>query len=364
MDFTLQPNIYSTKSPVVPNLLSLLEKVWISDLKERNLLGTGTMYILSGFSNFNGGVRFYNHIERHISQGGKCQIILGGSSRQRMSSQQVVKKLLDIGCDVGIINRKAIFHAKCYGYNCHEGSSLIVSSGNFTSRGLTQNVEASIHLDFKDMHDFGFEWETMFEQLKSQKFEFYQASKNPNASFWKLLFDENRGRVEEETDDTYTTMLVTLSSSDTARINAKPGTNASKGSQYFWLSKDAYDFFPVLNIPNQRGYKKTYQTLINIDYKDLNTQHEERVTFEAENNVDFRLGTTRLRGTKIAQQGDLAALTRTGEKDYEIRIFKKDSAMYNELIQYAVTYIGQQGKRYGYIDNVSFYKKVNFNTHL
>lgn len=356
MDFTLQPNIYSTQSPAVPNLLSLLEKVWIADLKERNILGTGTMYILSGFSNFNGGVRFYNHIEQHISQGGKCQIILGGSRNQRMSSQQVVKKLLDIGCDVGIINRKAIFHAKCYGYSCKEGSSLIVSSGNFTSRGLIQNVEASIHLGFNDMQDFGFEWETMFKQIKAQKFEYYQASQNPNAPFWKLLFDEDKGHVEEEgTGDAYATMIVTLSSSDTARINAEPRTKKSLGSQYFWLSKDAYDFFPALNIPNKRGHKKTYSTFINVDYKDLDLQHEERVTFEAENNVDFRLGTTRLRNTKIAQQGDLAALTRKGEKDYEMRIFRRDSAEFNELIQYAVTFIGQQGKRYGYIDNTSFY---------
>ena len=356
MDFTLQPNIYSTKSPAVPNLLSLLEKVWISDLKERNLLGTGTMYILSGFSNFNGGVRFYNHIEQHINLGGKCKIVLGGSSRQRMTSQQVVKKLLDIGCDVGIINRKAIFHAKCYGYNCHDGSSLIVSSGNFTSRGLIQNIEASIHLDFKDTQDFNFEWETMFKQIEAQRFEYYQATKNPNASFWKLLFDEDKGHVEEEeTGDTYTTMIVTLSASDTARINAAPGTNASKGSQYFWLSKDAYDFFPALNVPKQRGYKKTYSTFINVDYKDLGIQHEERVTFEAENNVDFRLGTTRLRYKKNAQQNDLAALTRTGDKDYEMRIFRQGSAEYNELIQYAVTFIGQQGKRYGYVDNTSFY---------
>ena len=359
MDFTLQPNIYSTHSQDVPNLLSLLETVWISDLNEHDLLGTGSMYILSGFSNFNGGVRFYNHIEQHISKGGRCQIILGGSNRQKMSSQQIVKKLLDIGCDVGLINRKAIFHAKCYGYKSNEGSNLIVSSGNFTSRGLTQNVEASLHLGFKDMHDFSFDWETMFGKIKAQKFEYYPASNNPDAAFWKLLFDENRGHVEEEVvGDTYSTMLIPLSSSDTSRINAEPRTKENLGSQYFWLSKDAFDFFPVLNIPNKRGYKKTYQALINVDYKDLGVQHEERVTFEAENNVDFRLGTTRLRNTKIAQQGDLAALTRIGERDYEIRIFRQNSPEYNDLIQFAVTFIGQQGKRYGYLDNTTFYAKL------
>lgn len=359
MDFTLQPNIYATQNQAAPNLLSLLEDVWISDLNEHHLLGMGSMYILSGFSNFNGGVRFYNHIEQHINKGGRCQVILGGSNRQRMSSQQVVRKLLDIGCEVGIINRKAIFHAKCYGYKCNEKSSLIVSSGNFTSRGLTQNVEASLHLNFKDMQSFNFDWDAMYEQIRAQKFEYYQASKSSDAPFWKLLFDEDRGHVEEEdAGDTYTTMLITLSASDTARINAESGTKASLGSQYFWLSKDAFDFFPVLNIPNRRGYKKTYQALINIDYKDLGIRHEERVTFEAENNVDFRLGTTRLRNTKIAQQGDLAALTRIGEKDYEMRIFRQNSVEYGKLIPFAVTFIGQRGKRYGYIDNASFYERI------
>ena len=359
MNFTLQPNIYSTNSPAVPNLLTLLETIWMTDLKERNLLGTGAMYILSGFSNFNGGVRFYNHIEEHISKGGRCQIILGGSSRQRMSSQQIVRKLLDIGCDVGIINRKAIFHAKCYGYKCNEGSNLVVSSGNFTSRGLTQNIEASIHFGFNDMHSFSFDWDTMFEQIKAQKLEYYKAENKSDATFWKLLFDESRGHVEEEeASDIYTTMLITLSSSDTRRVNAEQGSKEDLGSQYFWLSKDAFDFFPVLNIPNRRGYKKTYQTLINVDYKDLGILHEERVTFEAENNVDFRLGTTRLRRTKIAAPGDLAALTRIGERDYELRIFKQNTEEYNELIQYAVTHIGQQGKRYGYIDNATFFEKL------
>jgi len=209
------------------------------------------------------------------------------------------------------------------------------------------------------MLSFHFDWDMMFESIKAQKFEYYPASNNPDAPFWKLLFDEKRGHVEEEdATDSYTTMLITLSSADTIRVNAEKGTRENLGSQYFWLSKDAFDFFPVLDIPNKRGWKKTYQTLINVEYKDLGIRHEERVTFEAENNVDFRLGTTRLRNTKIAKQGDLASLTRVGEKDYEMRIFRQGTAEYNEFIQYAVTFIGHQGKRYGYIDNASFYAKL------
>lgn len=360
MEFTLQPNIYTTHAHGAPNLLALLEKIWVSDLEEQDLLGQGSMYILSGFSNFNGGVRFYNHIEKHIKKGGKCQIILGGSTQQNMSSLQIVRKLLDIGCDVGIINRKAIFHAKCYGYKAKDQSSLIVSSGNFTSRGLTQNIEASLHLDSRDIAGLGFDWDEMFQQIRSQKFEFYKATNDQQAPFWNLLFNEDRGRVGEEgSGDSYNTLLITLSHSDTVRIQAEPGSTQFKGSQYFWLSKDSYDFFPALDIPNQRGYKKTYQTLINIDYRDLGIKQEERVTFEAENNFDFRLGTSTLKGTKIASRQDLIALTRLGERDYEMRIFPKESLQYHTFIQYAVNFIGHRGKQYGYIDNKTFFHKLN-----
>ena len=53
-------------------------------------------------------------------------------------------------------------------------------------------------------------------------------------------------------------MLLTLSHADTARIQASPGSAAGKGTQYFWLSKDCYDFFPPLTILNHRGTKSTY----------------------------------------------------------------------------------------------------------
>jgi hypothetical protein len=35
---------------------------------------------------------------------------------------------------------------------------------------------------------------------------------------------------------------------------ANSGTDAAKGIQYFWLSKDCYDFFPPLTMINERGY--------------------------------------------------------------------------------------------------------------
>jgi hypothetical protein len=70
--------------------------------------------------------------------------------------------------------------------------------------------------------------------------------------------------------------------------------------------------------------------------------------------VDFRLGTGRLRYTKLASQGDLAAITRKGHDSYELRIFQQGSDAFAILSPYAVTYIGQQGKRYGFIPNDEF----------
>ena len=49
------------------------------------------------------------------------------------------------------------------------------------------------------------------------------------------------------------------------------------------------------------------------------TARNTRVTFEAEDNLDFRLGTGPLRYTRVAREGDLAAVTRVGEDEYEVR---------------------------------------------
>lgn len=357
MEFLLQPNIYATLNG--NTLMSLLEKAWVKNIKEHHALGNGTFYLMSGFSNFNGGVRFYNYLEHHIQSGGKCKVILGGSSSQRMSSRQVVQKLLEIGCEVGVINRKAIFHAKCYGFQNSNYQNLIVSSGNFTSRGLTQNIEASMFLDDTDIK-MPFNWEELFEKIKEQKLDFYKATLDMKNPVWDLLFDEDKYRSDEGEKDEFSTMIITLSHSDTARIQADPGTTASKGTQYFWLSKDCFDFFPPLNEKNSRGTKNAYQTVINVKYIDIDpTKTEEaRVTFEAENNYDFRLGTGRLRNTKIADKDDIAAITRLSDKDYEIRIVRAGSATYTHLLKYATTFIGNYGKRYGYISNDLFYDLI------
>jgi len=154
------------------------------------------------------------------------------------------------------------------------------------------------------------------------------------------------------------TMLLMLGHADTIRINAEPGTQESKGSQYFWLSKDSFDFFPALTIPNARGDKPTYSTIVKIKYLDLGGLEEEsRVTYEAGNNVDFRLGTGSLRNTKVAEEGDIAAITRTANAEYDLKIYKKGTDDFKKLEKFMVTYIGHRGKKYGYIPT-EFFEKV------
>ena len=118
---------------------------------------------------------------------------------------------------------------------------------------------------------------------------------------WTLLYDEVHGttKIDESQE---VTMLITLSHSDTARIQAEPGSKAGLGTQYFWLSKGTFDFFPALTIKNTRGTKNTFSCIINMNYIDLNLVQEARVTFEADNNLDFRLGTGAFRYTKKAKE--------------------------------------------------------------
>lgn len=107
-----------------------------------------------------------------------------------------------------------------------------------------------------------------------------------------------------------------------------------------------------MTIKNERGIKNTYSCNINIHYIDLNITQEARVTFEADNNLDFRLGTAALRYTKVADENDLALITRITEYDYELRIIKKnDSPTYEKLLRYATTFVGNYGKRFGYMSN-------------
>lgn len=350
-EFLLQPYIYDTAGRG-GTLLSLLEKHWIEGVE----LGKGTIYIVSGFGNYNGGVRFYDLFKKHTEKGGKVSAIFGGSIAQRLTSKEVVKELLSCGVEVTVLNRKKIMHAKCYGYALEGSQSLVITSGNFTGPGMTQNVEAALGLTSETLEKLGFDWNALHKSFIEQPWDIYHPQlpvvSNPE---WQLLYTETYGKTVKIEEEESSTMLVVLGHADTSRINAEPGTKESLGSQYFWLSKDAFDFFPALTIPNNRGTKPTYSTLIEVRYIDLGiSENDVRVTFESGNNVDFRLGTGALRNTKIAQQGDVAAISRRSNAVYDLRIIKQNTNEFFSLSKYLLYDIGHKGKKYGYISNSIF----------
>ena len=78
------------------------------------------------------------------------------------------------------------------------------------------------------------------------------------------------------------------------------------------------------------------------------------MTFEAENDLDFRLGTGALRGTKLARPGDEVAISRIGESSYELRLYRRDTPVGERLSVHAVNFIGSKGKRYGFVSNDEF----------
>lgn len=350
-ELTLHPNVYATGHS--KGLISMLERVWVRE----HIPGDGALYVVSGFANYNGGVRFFETFKRHVERGGELVAVFSGSTSARLTSKQVVREMLGCGAKVHIVNRKRLLHAKCYGAKGSHGDSLVVTSGNFTGPGMSQNVEMSVLLDAPSTAAMHFSWEEMMSRLLDQRWDFYRPSlEEPSAPAWRLLYDEQASDIVlDETDEV--TLLLKLSHADTARINAMPSSKAGLGTQYFWLSKDCYDFFPPLTIRNARGHKATYSCLINLRYIDLDSEDREcRVTFEAENNLDFRLGTGKLRYTRLAEAGDLTAITRIGETDYELRLFRQDNPQYTALIPYALHFIGHQGKKYGYLPNMEFNK--------
>lgn len=348
-ELTLHPNVYATGHS--KGLVNILERVWVRE----HTPGDGTMFIISGFGNYNGGVRFFETFKQHKALGGSIVAVFAGSTSSRLTSKQVVKEMLECGADVHIINRKRLLHAKCYGTQAAHGDSLVVTSGNFTGPGMSQNVEMSVLLEPDSTAAMSFSWQDMMESILAQNWAFYRPDLTDlTTPAWQLLYDEQASDIVlDDTDEV--TMILRLSHADTARINAGQNTSAGKGSQYFWLSKDCYDFFPPLTIRNARGHKATYSCLVSMNYVDLGTIDDEcRVTFEAENNLDFRLGTGPLRYKKLASEGDLAAISRVGETSYELRLCRQGTAEYAALFPYAVRMIGHQGKRYGYMSNSDF----------
>ena len=356
MEFLLQPAVYKTGTN--ETLLDLLDSMWIKSHE----VGAGTIHIVSGFANYNGGVRFYPFFTRHVQSGGKVSVFISGSTSQRLSSMQVAEVLLQCGAELHVINRKRLVHAKCYGYANENGEELVVSSGNFTGPGMTQNVEAAVHVENDILQLMGFSWTSLEKNILSQKWDLYSldvadidSKKNPG---WDLLYDEvhDMGALDETQQ---TTMILTLSHSDTARIQAEPGTNAAKGTQYFWLSKKSFDFFPALTEKNRRGRKNTYSCVVEMNYIDIGIIAQSRVTFEADNNLDFRLGTAPLKNTKTAEEGDMALITRNEEYKYELRIIKKGTKLHQALMPYATSFIGNYGKKTGFIGNTELNRIID-----
>ncbi|MCA9232579.1 MAG: restriction endonuclease [Gammaproteobacteria bacterium] len=348
-ELTLHPNVYATGHS--KGLVNILERIWVRE----HTPGDGTMFIVSGFGNYNGGVRFFDTFKQHRDHGGEIIAVFAGSTSSRLTSKQVVKEMLECGANVHIVNRKRLLHAKCYGTRSTLGDSLIVTSGNFTGPGMSQNVEMSVLLEPASTADMNFSWSEMMGNMLDQNWVFYRPDlADLNAPAWQLLYDEQAADIVLD-DTNEMTMLLRLSHSDTARINAMPGSKAGKGTQYFWLSKDCYDFFPPLTIRNKRGHKATYSCAVQMNYVDLGAADNQcRVTFEAENNLDFRLGTGPLRYSRLVGEGDLAAISRVGETSYELRLYRQASTEYVALFPYMVHMIGHQGKRYGYMPNAEF----------
>lgn len=350
MELAIHPKVYDTGGD--DGLLSMLENAWING----KVVGEGTIYIISGFANFNGGTRFYKTFKNHTEAGGRICVFLGGSKSQRLASKQVVEALLECGAEVNIINRKRLMHSKMYGLDAEATKELIVSSGNFTGPGMTQNVEASLKISGDDVDKMNFDWGALEARFLKQSWQFYQPQLDKlNEPVWKLLYDETPGKAPVEDTD-LVTLVIKLGHADTVRIQADKGSKASLGSQYFWLSKDSFGFFPALTIKNNRGWKGTFSTIINLSYIDLGVMDsKERVTFEANNNSDFRLGTGKFRYSKLAAPDDFACITRVGEEKYEVRIIQQSSKLYHTIAPHLTDFIGHQGKRYGFIDNSEFY---------
>lgn len=344
-EFTLHPHIYATAANA--GLVDHLKATWTSGPAPVD----GHIHIVSGFGNYNGGVRFFDIFRRHILHGGRISAFFAGSAQARLTSRQLVEELLNCGVDVTVVNRKRLLHAKLYGTSGPAGDRLIVTSGNFTGPGMTQNVEAAVSLDEHTTAAMNFSWTDVEAGLRGQVWDYYYPSlTSPADPAWQMLYDEVGTSAPIEESE-FMSMILTLGHADTVRINAPSGSTEALGSQYFWLSKDGYGFFPALTIRNARGHKATYSAQITVNFLDIGEVHEVRVTFEAENNLDFRLGTGPLRRTGVATTGDIAVLTRRSAGDYELRIARAGSSAYGALYPYATDFIGHQGKKYGYVPN-------------
>lgn len=119
------------------------------------------------------------------------------------------------------------------------------------------------------------------------------------------------------------------------------------------------DFFPPFTIPGE-GISDKLSCEVLLHCMDLKrTCHRYRVDNEEGNNGDVRLYTGVFKYTGQARTGDLAAISRIGEAEYELRIIPQSGQHFAALQGFATTPIGHAGKRYGYITNAQLAGIIN-----
>lgn len=341
--FTLQPSIYNAPDGSGSDLATLLESLW------SRTPPTSTIYVAAGFVDQNGVLPFVKTFKKHVELGGRVRCFFGGSAGQNMAGRQAVQELLSSGAEVSLLNRKKIFHVKMYGTLSDTQQELILSSGNLTGNGIALNVESSVVIGPMYLSAAGFSWQTWEQRVRSS-FEWHPLSlRDPDNPGWRLTYDETHGRIggqdEDGSDDISEALVFTLSPIDVARVL----TRNYPGTQYFWLSRYTAGYFPPLLPRSRPSAKKTFSTDVTVDFIDVRKKEQVSVTFEAYNNLDFRLGTGPLKGTGVANAGDVAVLDRVGEREYRLRVMNQHSVKARRLLPYLINFVGHKGKRYGFV---------------
>jgi HKD family nuclease len=129
---------------------------------------------ISAFASLKGIIGISDAIEnakRHIK---RFDVVVGID--QNGTSKEALEALLslNIGASVYYTRSPIIFHPKVYMFEGEEKARLIVGSSNITLKGLFQNVEASLRVDFTKPDEEG---EELFKQVKSYLEPFFDGTK-------------------------------------------------------------------------------------------------------------------------------------------------------------------------------------------
>lgn len=245
-ELTVHPDVYATGRST--GLLAMLETLWLREQPA----GDGTMYIVSGFANYNGGVRFYPVFRNHVHNGGKVVAVFAGSARQKLTSRQVVAELLDCGVEVHIVNRKRLMHMKSYGAATSTGELLVVTSGNFTGPGMAQNVEMAVLLDRPSTKELGFSWSELVARMFDQGWSVSQPKLEDRSPAWQLLYDEEASTVVlDETNEV--TMVLRLGHADTVRIKRVARHRRGQRNAVLLAQQGLLRLLSTVDHPEQKG---------------------------------------------------------------------------------------------------------------